>query len=377
MRENKFRSLSLEDHLCLLLSRGQLVPTHEVQVRELLSLPVRWPKLLELVYAHETWPLVYRNLRELGFLSVPDAVRAELKCAYATTALKNQFAVDELTALVDRLSDARIPVVPLKGVYLANSLYGDPATRVSSDLDLLVLPGQLDRSLEVIRAAGYRDVFDDRFFRKLELRYGRHYSFVRDGTPYSTQVEVHWRLVQHSSDDGAAVDDLWAEAQPARCFGTSAYQLSPAWQFLYLCLHAADHSWRGLKWLTDVDQLCVSQPPEWGRVKQKADQFCLESVVRRTLATCSLLFGTPLPEAYASVYLRPEWRRSALALSPKPEQQTLSHLSLLARPWDRLRCLANVILVPKPADRNFVRLPAALSVLYYPLRAVRLIGKRL
>jgi len=376
MRESKSRSLSLEEHLCLLLSRGQLLPAHEVQVRELLSLPVRWPELLELVYAQETWPLVYRNLRELGFFSVPDAVRAELKCAYAATAIKNQFAADELAALFDRLSDARILVMPLKGVYLANSLYGDPAARVSSDLDLLVPPGQLEQSLEVIRTAAYRDVSDDRFFRKLELRYGRHYSFVRNGTPYSSLVEVHWRLVQHSSDDSAAVKDLWAEAQPARCFETTACQLSPAWQFLYLCLHAADHSWQGLKWLADVHQLCVSQPPELRRIKQKADQFCLESVVHRTLATCSLLFGTPLPEAYASVCLRPQWRRSVLALSPEPRQSAFSHLSLLARPWDRLRCLANVVLVPKPADRNFLRLPAAFSLLYYPLRVVRLIGKR-
>jgi len=122
--------------------------------------------------------------------------------------------------------------------------------------------------------------------------------------------------------------------------------------------------------------LCVTQTLDWYGVKQKADRFGVDRVVRHTLATCSLLFEMPLPGVYASVSLPPRSRLSALRLSHGTLPDVFSHLSLLERPWDRLRCVANIVLVPKPADRNFVRLPAALSFLYYPLRAVRLIAKR-
>jgi hypothetical protein len=125
----------------------------------------------------------------------------------------------------------------------------------------------------------------------------------------------------------------------------------------------------------DVHQVCTSQTPDWHRVREKAKQFGFQPVVCQTLATCALLLGTPLPELYSSVSLPPKLRASSLGLT-LDSPRAFSHLPLLERPWDKLRCIANVVLVPKPADRNFVRIPDALSFLYYPLRALRLIAKR-
>ena len=115
MRESRCPSLGVEDRLCLLLSRGQLSSEEQTDARKLLRLPFQWPELLKVVYAHETWPLVYRNLRELAFFAVPDAVQLELKSAYAATALYNQFAADELVALLRGFDDVGVSVVPLAG----------------------------------------------------------------------------------------------------------------------------------------------------------------------------------------------------------------------------------------------------------------------
>jgi len=38
----------------------------------------------------------------------------------------------------------------------------------------------------------------------------------------------------------------------------------------------------------------------------------------------------------------------------------------------RLRCLAEIVFVPRLADSQAVALPASLSFLYYPLRPLRL-----
>jgi hypothetical protein len=45
---------------------------------------------------------------------------------------------------------------------------------------------------------------------------------------------------------------------------------------------------------------------------------------------------------------------------------------LFQRPQDRLRYLARIALHPTLGDLQFVRLPASLRVLYYPLRLIRL-----
>src|SRR5215469_1388399 len=334
MYDDRSLSFSGEDRLCLLLARGRLTSEEQFRARELLTSPVNWSDVVERAYAHGVYPLVYSNLRELGFDGVPNAIRTELKRAYFANAMCNQLLSQELAHLLRQLSAARIPAIPLKGVSLAESLYGDPATRVSTDIDLLVPPPRRDDAIETIRAAGYRDVFDDSFFRKIDLRYGRHYAFRRNHIGCSTDVELHWRLIQHSSQDQDAVADLWAEAQPRHCFGASAHRLSPEWEFLYLAIHAADHGWQGLKWLVDLHHLSIASPPDWQRVKQKAEQFGLERVVRLTLITCSRLLGTALPDLYNWASFTTNLRFSPFELSSAPSDPVFAHLELLRRPWD-------------------------------------------
>jgi hypothetical protein len=383
MPEDLSPRLTREDRFCLLLSRGQLTPDEQARARESLSAPLQWPLLLDRVYAHQVYPLFYRNLGQLGFSAVPDVVQTDLKGAYLANALRNQLLSEELARLLRLLNDAGIPTIPLKGVALAESLYGDPATRVCADIDLLVPSAKLHRAIEVLLSDGYADVFHHPFFRKLALRHGRHYGFEREhaghpGHPgHSTLIELHWQLVQHSSRNDEAVTDLWAEAWPTNFCGAPAYALSPEWEFLYLAIHSADHHWQSLKWLADLHQLCLCRPPDWHRLKEKAERFELDLVVHQTLAACSVLLGTKLPEGYASVCLPAKLRLFPMTpVPPGASEAAFFPLMLLQRPWDKLRCAANIVFVPKPADQNFVHLPAGLSFLYYPLRVLRLIEKR-
>src|SRR5947207_2914796 len=129
------RNLTPEDQLCLLLARGSLTPREQVRAREFLVAPVRWPLLLERAFAHQVYPLLYRNLLDLGFAGVPEVMQADLKGAYFTNGFRNQVLAEELGRLLGLLGEAGIPVTPLKGVSLAQLLYGDPAARVCADID--------------------------------------------------------------------------------------------------------------------------------------------------------------------------------------------------------------------------------------------------
>jgi hypothetical protein len=132
--------LTPEDELCLLLARGQLNPEERTRILQFLAIPLQWPLLLERANSRQVYPLLYRNLRDLGFSGVPDAVQAELKGLYLANALRNQLLVEELARLLSLLGEAGIRVAPLKGVALAQSLYGDVAARVWLDVDILVPP---------------------------------------------------------------------------------------------------------------------------------------------------------------------------------------------------------------------------------------------
>lgn len=101
--------------------------------------------ILERAYTHQVYPLLYRNLRDLGFPGIPEQVRTELKGLYLANAIRDQLLAEELTRLVSLLGKAGIPVTPLKGVTLAQTLCGDPAARVCSDIDLLVPTNEVVR----------------------------------------------------------------------------------------------------------------------------------------------------------------------------------------------------------------------------------------
>ncbi len=369
--------LTREDELCLLLARGKLNSEERARVLQFLATPLQWPLFLERAYRHQVYPLVYRNLLEFGFPGVPEAVQAELKGSYLTNALRNQLLSEELARLLTLLGEAGIHVVPLKGVALAKSLYGDVAARVCIDIDLLVPPASVNQTIALLLASGYRAEPNDPYLSKLALRHGRHFSVVREGRGISFLLELHWILVRHSSKNDEAVRDLWAEACPQTFFEAPVFSLSPEWEFLYLSIHAVDHEWRSLKWLIDIHEIVLASPIDWPRVVKKAEQFELSLPVRQTLAVSSVLLGMPLPSYYspaalpAGVKLFPD--------NPTSEEAenalAFRHLRLLRRPGDKVRYFSSILFAPKSTDMEFLRLPPALRFLYYLIRPLRLAGK--
>jgi hypothetical protein len=373
MREN----MTPEDELCLLLARGQLTPEVRTRILQFLATPLQWPLILEHAYSHQVYPLLYRSLRDLGFPGVPETAQAELKGLHLANAFRNQLLAEELARLLRLLGEAGIRVVPLKGVALAQSLYGDAAARVCVDIDILVPPANVDQAIDLILASGYRTESSDPFFSTLTLRHGRHYDVVREGRGISLLLEVHWILVQHSSKNDEAVDDLWAEVHRQTFFGVPAFSLSPEWGFLYLSIHAADHEWRSLKWLIDIHEIASSGLIDWQGMRKKAERFEIGLLIRQTLAVSSLLLGTPLPSYCSPATLPGNVQLFPYILPPEDPKNAFAfrHLRLLQRPWDKVRYFASILFAPKPTDLDFFRLPVSLSFLYYVIRPVRLVCK--
>jgi hypothetical protein len=373
MTSGTISTMTREDQLCLLLARGQLRSEERARSLEFLATPLQWPVIVDRTYAHEVYPLLYRSLRELGFPGVPEPVQTELKGLYLANALRNQLLADELARLLGLLGEAGIRVVPLKGVPLAQSLYGDPGARVCSDIDILVPPEDVVRTRRLILANGYSSRFSEEFFVKHQLHTTADCSLVAERPPLTCLVEVHWTILPDSSQDPAAVSKLWACARPADFFGVGAWDPTPEWQFLYLSVHAAYHKWNKLKWLADIHELCISRQLDWAQVKQDTERYELEAVAGLTLAACALLFNTPVPEDFSSYSLPADVLLFPDSLDPAESwKQTLFYPRLLKRRSEKLRWMAQTFFVPRMADHRFVSLPSSLTFLYYVLRPLRL-----
>jgi hypothetical protein len=397
--------LTAEDQLILLLARGKLSDHAEKRARALLARPLDWAVILEHVTTEEVYPLFYRNLERLTCLSGelgagsknheagsgeqtaggewqmadspvigPAWGREQLKNLCRINAFRNKLLTEELVRVLLLLHGAGIQTIPLKGVALAQSLYGDTGLRVCLDTDILVPRSKTAEAVQLLREQGYKTEFKSRFFARVLLRHDIEYALRREEREFRYLLELHWGVSWGASSERGAMEDLWAEACPSVAFGAPAYALSPEWQILFLSAHAARHRWQGLKWLIDLQELISSTEINWGRLDNKSKQLGWGELLRISVHACHALFGAPAPPNFPLGGL-PSWFKLFPACAPTGLPSAFFATRFLKRPSEKLRYVARVFLIPTLAEWRLVSLPSSVEFLYYPLRPMRLLSK--
>jgi hypothetical protein len=360
----------------MLLARGELTAEEQDSARQLLAQPLAWRVVARSADEHGVFPAVVRNLRRLGWPHVPEPIRKELEAAERLNAVRNRLLARGLVRILERFAQAGIPVIPLKGVALAESLYGDVSLRVCSDVDVLVPRHAVEPAIGLLQADGFTGA--DRYHTRtteieLLLRSNMEYCLLSPPASFRYVLELHWDIAWRWHADSEMVDHLWADARPGTVLGADAWALSPEWGLLYLAFHAARHRWSALKWLVDIHEICVRGGLDWTGVQDRARRFGLERALHLTLGACRTLLGTPLPPALARH--APPRRLRVLRVAPVTVggwQEALSAVRLFSRPADKLRYLGRLLLRPTLAEWSLARLPSSLRFLYYGLRPLRL-----
>ena len=366
-------SLTPEDRLCLLLARGCFPPEIAAQAVERLDAGVDWEAILESARVHGLVPLVYHRLRALEFRGVPETIRRRLTDTFGTNAIRNELLTRELISVLTRLETSGVPVIPLKGVALAESIYGDSALRVCADLDVLIQPNHLLECLTLLRSSGYQDRLAAPAFVRLLSRYGKDCALMREEGRLTYPLQIHCGLICGGSAERDLLADAWHEATPRPFHSAPAHAMSPEWEFLYLTAHAARHGMFPFKWLVDLDWLVVRGALDWQGLQAKARSWGWQRIVESCLAACAELLETPIPEPFAkaSTAARASIRISAPGALTIP-REALFTARLLPTLGKRVQFFLPRLFVPTPADGEFLHLPAGLFFLYYLLRPLRL-----
>ncbi len=281
--------------------------------------------------------------------------------------------LSSLRRLALSLREHEMPFLVLKGLPLAQRLYGDPFVREAADIDLLVAPESFAKSREAVLAAGFRPAmsFDETPVRiRWAQRVRKEETFVRD----DIRLELHRRLLGNPH----YFDAPFAESHERRAWvaiGRDRYPtLPPGEELVYLMCHGAGHGWMQLKWLCDV-ALCLkgSDQAELARIAARCRQAGIGAVWNSALAACRALgvestspsIGTVdwrrgeavarmLPEVWHSGRWPSFWRKVALRTALKPNLRFAAHE------------LARLMVVPE--DWRRVNLPDRLFFLYFFLR---------
>jgi hypothetical protein len=248
--------------------------------------------------------------------------------------------------------------------------------RVCGDIDILVPRPLVGQAHHLLRAMGYRGKsteFGEESFQRRLLKTNIEYALIREERGFRYLLELHWGIFLRASAERGALEALWAEAYATPVFGVMAFQPSAEWSLLFLAVHAVRHQWKGLKWLSDIHELCTWTAIDWAKVRSQAERVRWQDMVELTLSACHALFDTPIPPYFSSRTL-PPWGHlfPADSYSTEEWQEVLATARRFKSPIARWHYLMRALLVPSLRDREIFRLPSALGALYYPLRFLRL-----
>jgi hypothetical protein len=338
-------------------------------------------KLLEMAEWHGTSALLLQAVGETG--GVSNAFTSSLRKQALAIAAGNLRLAAEFSRIAAAFAAAGIPLIPYKGPLFAERVYGSMALRPSGDLDIIIEPADLNKSLKTLTELGY---FEPYSFSAAERRlYERAEAGYECAHPRGFVADLHFCIVPPHFCVALDNASLFARSRVFNYSGRELRMLSPEDEFLVLALHGSKHCWQRLIWLCDVQRLLAAEPElDWDLVLHRATQLHTQ----RTVFLAAFLAATYLRAPVPAVVLASCRHDPAILRLANTVVSTWASLRQPSRPhrWrfilatrerarDRWACALSYAVVPTLADCEAVALPSWLSILYPAVRAFRLLSQ--
>ncbi len=255
--------------------------------RSLSHLPsTEWQTILDQASAHGLtfW------LR--GIPGVPASIqeRVHKECLWFTA--RNLALAGELRKLLRTFRDQRVPCLPLRGLALAERLYGDIPPRPMGDIDLLVRKEDLHRVQALFETLGFNEMdrrpgFAAAFSYTLKFFVERSVMVI---------VEPHWTIAYPPFIDRLDMEAVWGRCVPARVVGEQTLSLGREDLLVHLCLHLTHRDDAPFLWVYELD--CYlrqeSDAMRWDLVISVSREAGIERLVRHALNEAVSKLGAPV-----------------------------------------------------------------------------------
>jgi hypothetical protein len=254
-----------------------------------------WQAMLARATELAVSPLVFAALRaHAGEVNAPADVLATLHDHYAENGLRNLALYRTARLVLQHFQRQGIAAIVLKGVYLAQAVYRDPAARVMSDVDLLVKAEARGQVAALFGALGYSQV-QSATDAPTHLHHDR---YRRAG--HSAEFEVHWALISRDDPFHIDLNGLWERAAGVSIAGVPVCVLAVEDTLLHLCVHMTyQHVFDrfSLRCLCDVQRAIrnYGERIDWDAVCARAAEWGCERNVHLALLAAHRLLGAAVP----------------------------------------------------------------------------------
>jgi hypothetical protein len=221
-----------------------------------------------------------------GFPGLPASLQERVSQECLGVTARNLALAGELRKLLRTFRDQRIPCLPLRGLALAERLYGDIPPRPMGDIDLLVRKEDVHRVgfSEMDRRPGFASAFS------YTLKF-----FVERSV--MVIVEPHWTIAYPPFVDRVDMEAVWGRCVPARVIGEQTLSLGREDLLVHLCLHLIHRDDAPFLWVYELDRYLrqESDAMGWDLVLSVSREVGVEQLVGYALNEAIAQFGTPVP----------------------------------------------------------------------------------
>ena len=197
-----------------------------------------WMRVLDLATEESVLPWAASCVRAQADCGVAPEVDARLRAIEREAQISAFVWSQTLRSTLAEFHRRDVPVISLKGPWLAQRLYGDAALRLYADLDLLVRRADFARSEEVLSGLGFSPA-------------ARRDDYARTWSRGPITLELHDDVENPLAFD-FGIDGAWERAQVAEFEGVSAWLFAPSDELRFLCLHGVRHRFERLSHVLDL-----------------------------------------------------------------------------------------------------------------------------
>lgn len=262
----------------------------------------QWDHLADLAKEHRVVPQLYQKLMTAGNEIQTDNSRFSLEhmSAYSRQVSKNNLRFyGELHKVLSSLEENEIPVILLKGIYLAEHVYENRGLREMNDMDLLFKREHLTPAYLLLKQMGFEPLRPVNIER-IDYMANENHHLPRMIKPETAGIEVHWNIVNPGQSFSIDPAELWQRARQIDSAYSPVCTLPPADLMLHLCLHTSyQHNFSfGMRPFCDLTAVIdrFDEELEWDVVCSRSEAYGWSRGVLLSLVIAKDFLGADVPD---------------------------------------------------------------------------------
>jgi hypothetical protein len=256
-------NIASENKLLIALSKIALSEDDIFTINNLILSIKNWPNIYEAAVMLGIGSLISRHLiRYEQKDTIPKIIISKFNQLYYRSFSRNIILYEHFKKIHQAFEVNKIEIIPLKGIYLAETYYKDIGLRQMTDIDLLVKQEDVEKCIKILMNLGYKAA------ERVKTEFIKHEGAAKHLPTMVLNgvfIEIHYRILIDNSTYFIDIGNYWKNTNSIILYNTPTLALSPENLLQYLCIHLERHFNEGkIQLYQFVDLLGILQKHEKG-----------------------------------------------------------------------------------------------------------------